>query len=122
MLLLARSIDSDTGKSVLYGRKTTGLIKPMELFAWAITWLWLRNYYRTYAISVATEVKRVLKSPEDFKQGSIFPIKDSAEKQNGFVVQDGNYLSGRWPGDCYTLAQRFVDLLNSRAVSTCSTK
>ncbi len=114
VLLLARSIDSETGKSVLYGRQTTGLIKPMELSAWAMTWLWLGNYYRTYDISVATEVKRVLKSPKDFKQGSILPIKDSVKKLNGFVVQDGNYLSGRWPGDCYTLAQRFIDLLKSQ--------
>ena len=114
VLLLARSIDSDTGKSVLYGKQTTGLIKPMELAAWSMTWLWLKNYYRTYNISVATEVKRVLKSPKDFKQGSILPIKDSAKNLNGFVVQDGHYLSGRWPGDCYTLAQRFVDLLKNQ--------
>ncbi|MCJ8318101.1 MAG: type 1 glutamine amidotransferase domain-containing protein [Colwellia sp.] len=116
VLLLARSIDSDTGQSVLHGRKTTGLIKPMELAAWAMTWLWLKNYYRTYNISVATEVKRVLKSAKDFKQGSILPIKDSVRKLNGFVVQDGNYLSGRWPGDCYTLAQRFIDLLKSKKI------
>jgi len=115
VLLLARSIDDETGRSVLYGRKTTGLIKPMELSAWVMTWLWLKNYYRTYDISVATEVKRVLKSPRDFKQGSILPIKDSKEKLNGFVVQDGCYLSGRWPGDCYTLAQHFVNLLNKKS-------
>ena len=29
----------------------------------------------------------------------------------GFVVQDGNYLSARWPGDAWTLALRMNDLL-----------
>lgn len=114
VLLLARSIDSNTGQSVLYGRQTTGLIKPMELAAWYMTWPWLKNYYRTYNISVATEVKQILKSPKDFKQGSILPIKDSLNKHSGFVIQDGNYLSARWPGDCYTLAQRFVDVLKGK--------
>lgn len=87
----------------------------MELAAWFMTWPWLKNYYRTYNISVATEVKQVLRSPKDFKQGSILPIKDSSKNLNGFVIQDGNYLSARWPGDCYTLAQRFVEALKSRS-------
>jgi hypothetical protein len=28
-----------------------------------------------------------------------------------FVVQDGNYVSARWPGDAYLLGRRFTDLL-----------
>ena len=114
VLLLARSIDAKTGKSVLYGKKTTALPKSMELSAWAMTWLWLKNYYRTYDISVETEIKQVLASSKDFKQGPLLPLKDNVNKHSGFVVSDGNYLSARWPGDCYTLAQCFVDLINSK--------
>jgi len=114
VLLLARSINSETGRSVLHGRKTTALPKSMELSAWLMTWLWLKNYYRTYDISVETEVKQALASTNDFKQGPLLPFKDSANKLNGFMVSDGNYLSARWPGDCFTLAQKFVDLLKSQ--------
>jgi hypothetical protein len=28
-----------------------------------------------------------------------------------FVVQDGNYVSARWPGDAYLLGRRFTNLL-----------
>jgi putative intracellular protease/amidase len=27
------------------------------------------------------------------------------------VVRDGNYVSARWPGDAYTFANTFVDVL-----------
>jgi hypothetical protein len=30
-------------------------------------------------------------------------------------VQDGNYLSARWPGDAYLFARRFRDLLQPAA-------
>jgi hypothetical protein len=29
------------------------------------------------------------------------------------VVEDGNYLSARWPGDAYLFGRRFDDLLRS---------
>jgi putative intracellular protease/amidase len=30
---------------------------------------------------------------------------------HAFVVQDGRYVSARWPGDAYLFAKRFIDLL-----------
>jgi hypothetical protein len=30
-----------------------------------------------------------------------------------FVVEDGRYVSGRWPGDSYLVAKRFVAQLES---------
>jgi len=116
VLLLARSINPKTGKSVLFGRQTTGLTRPMEISAWFITWLWLRNYYRTYDISVETEIKQALESTNDFKQGPILPIRDSAMNlKPGFTVCDDNYISGRWPGDCHKLAQEFVALVKYKS-------
>ena len=50
-LLAARSTDPDTGRSVLYGRKTTSLTWSLERRAWQlarITRFWDRDYYRTY--------------------------------------------------------------------------
>jgi hypothetical protein len=29
-----------------------------------------------------------------------------------WVVVDGRYVSGRWPGDVHTLARRFLQILN----------
>ncbi|MGB7740282.1 MAG: type 1 glutamine amidotransferase domain-containing protein, partial [Steroidobacteraceae bacterium] len=46
VVLAARSRNAD-GRSVLYGRKTTALTKPMELTAWSLTRAWLGDYYRT---------------------------------------------------------------------------
>ena len=31
-----------------------------------------------------------------------------------FVVEDGNYVSARWPGDAYLFAKRFAALLDAR--------
>lgn len=115
VLLLARTIDPSTGRSVLFKRKTTALVAmTMELPAWAMTYLWLGNYYRTYAATVEAEVKAALEKPTDFKRGSLFPVRDSKRKpQAGFVVKDGNYLSARWPGDCHRFGQEFVSLLQA---------
>jgi len=111
-LLLARSIDPENNRSVLFGRKVTGLLKNMELSAWFITWIWLRNYYRTYATSVESEVKTFLESDEDFVRGPILAKRDSSENlENGFTVRDGNLITARWPGDCHKLANDFIKLI-----------
>lgn len=133
-LLAARSTDPDTGRSVLYGRKTTSLTWSLERRAWQlarITRFWDRDYYRTYReqpgqpagyMSVQAEVTRALAAHDDFQD---VPPDDpnAARKISGryrdtlederpaFVVQDGSYLSARWPGDVYTFAKRFAAIL-----------
>ncbi len=47
VLLAARS-RAASGKSVLFGKRTTALTKRMEMSAWLLTCAWLGNYYRTY--------------------------------------------------------------------------
>ncbi|MBL8507818.1 type 1 glutamine amidotransferase domain-containing protein [Chitinimonas sp. JJ19] len=112
VLLPARTLDPATGKSVLHGRKSTGLPAFMELFAWFVTAPWLGRYYRTYPCSVATELKAALADPHDYTHGPVLPLRDSADNHhNGFVVEDGNYLSARWPGDCYRFAKRYSELV-----------
>ena len=38
--------------------------------------------------------------------------RDSANDGSAaFVVEDGNYVSARWPGDAYTFSKRFAALL-----------
>jgi putative intracellular protease/amidase len=109
VLLLARSIDPTTKKSVLHGRKTTALTKTMELSAWTMTKPFLGDYYRTYPTTVQDEVEEALASKDDFQSGPLIPRRDTADKP-GFIVRDGNYVSARWPGDCYAFARACVDL------------
>jgi hypothetical protein len=127
VLLAARSVDPATGHSVLYGRKTTALTWAMERLAWRLTRVtrfWDPNYYRTYTekpgqpggyMSVQSEVTRALKGPTDFcdvvRGSPHWWLKSSGmvrdtptDSRPAFVVDDGSYVSARWPGDTHTLA------------------
>jgi putative intracellular protease/amidase len=134
VLLAARSIDPSTGRSVLHGRRTTALTWELERRAWQVarwTRFWDRGYYRTYLerpgqpegfMSVQQEVTRALASQGDFldvptnsprasvKRGG--RARDRADDDRpAFVIEDGNYVSARWPGDVHTFASRFAGLL-----------
>jgi protease I len=113
VLLAARSRTPE-GRSVLYGRKTTALTRFMELTAWALTRVYLGDYYRTYPTTVEDEVRAALAAPEHFVRGPISAIRDSPDNLGaGFTVRDGNYLSARWPGDAHRFANEFAAILNS---------
>jgi putative intracellular protease/amidase len=128
VLLAARSVDPATGHSVLYGHRTTALTWALERTAWRlsrITRFWDPDYYRTYNeepgqasgyMSVQSEVTRALKNPADFcdvEHGSPhYRIKTSGiardtatDSRPAFVVDDGSYVSARWPGDTHTFAK-----------------
>jgi protease I len=108
VLALARSRRED-GKSVLHGRKTTALPARMELIAWWLTRFWLGTYYRTYPTTVEAEVRAALASPDDFSAGPFSIRKDSPQHlTRGFVVEDGRYVSARWPGDAHAYATKLV--------------
>ncbi len=111
VLLAARSRGIDN-KSVLYGKQTTALTKPMELMAWALTCVYLGNYYRTYPTTVEDEVRAVLAAREHFIRGPMSIVRDSPRNLKvGFTVRDGNYLSARWPGDAHRFASEFALML-----------
>jgi len=141
VLLAARSISKTTERSALYGKKTTALPWDFENSAWKLTKylarFWDSNYYRTYQEtanepkgywSVENEIKRALENEADFinvpKDTSHFKLKTSGLARDkvsnahpAWVVQDGNYLSARWPGDAHTLASSFINTLNKTKVS-----
>ena len=111
VVLVARS-KAKNGKSVLYGRKTTALLESQELLAWSLTCLWLKDYYRTYPMTVEGEVKSCLASDKDFISGPPPMFRDSPQKlKHGFVAIDRNYISSRWPGDAHRFANEYLKLL-----------
>ena len=142
VVLAARSISAKTGKSVLYGRRTTALTWKLERSAWLLSryagrW-WDRDYYRMYREqagepsgyrSVQAEVTRALARPEDFfdvpddapdrfrKAGGLFRDTPSDDRP-AFVVRDGNYLSARWPGDVHRFARTFAAMLADVALNS----
>lgn len=95
---------------VLAGKKTTCLPKYMERSAYLITAWKLGRYYRTYDAYVEDEVRAALASPSDFVRGPRVLTKRGtmADDSPGMVVEDGAYLSARWPGDAYLFAKRLL--------------
>jgi putative intracellular protease/amidase len=116
VLVLARTADAATGRSVIASRRTTCLTKFMERSAYLITAWKLGGYYRTYPEYVEDEVKAALDDPAQFERGPRSTKRGTAEDDGpAFVVEDGNYVSARWPGDAYLFAKRFEVLLATRA-------
>ena len=105
MLPLARA-------GVLKSKRTTALTYIMEEIAVRLTDKALPGHYRTYPVSVEREVRTRIGRQGKFERGGLFPRYAGSTAPNaGFVVQDGNYLSARWPGDAWTLALRLNALL-----------
>jgi protease I len=101
---------------VLKGKRTTALTYIMEEIAVRLTDKALPGHYRTYPISVEREVRQRIGKQGRFERGVLFPRYAGSKSPNaGFVVQDGNYLSARWPGDAWTLALRLDEHLRSLA-------
>jgi protease I len=112
VLIPARAHDPNTGRSVLYGRKTTALIRSQELSAFAMTAMWLGRYYRTYAPTVEDEVRSALASSDDFLSGTFLLGREGPDKRDyGFAVRDRNYLSARYYVDAYKFADALVEML-----------
>jgi putative intracellular protease/amidase len=115
VLVLARTRDQATGKSVIASRRTTCLLKYQERGAYLLTAWRLGRYYRTYPAYVEDEVKAALDSPAQFVHGPRAYAARGTSTDDGpaFVVQDGNYLSARWPGDAYLFTKQLIALLQA---------
>jgi putative intracellular protease/amidase len=135
VVVAARARSPCTGRSVLYGRKTTSLTWHQERLAWSlgrVLRFWDPMYYRTYAErkgepdgarGVQAEVTAALASPSDYYDVAA-DDPDARVKLDGrrrdsltdarpaFVVRDRNYVSARWPGDVHTFATTFVGVLS----------
>ncbi len=111
VIVLARAKDPATGKSVLATRRTTCLPKYMEKTAWMLTGWKLGRYYRTYPEYVEDEVRRALDdAATQFERGPRVLTKKGTRDDDtaAFVVEDGSYVSARWPGDAYLFAKKVI--------------
>jgi putative intracellular protease/amidase len=134
VLLVARSVSPRTGRSVLFGRRTTSLTWSQEHLAanlGRVARFWDGSYYRTYEdepgqpcgyMGVQAEVTRALEKPGDYldvpKDAPDYSLKTDGRHRDtmrddrpAFLVEDGRYLSARWPGDVHTFAKRFAAML-----------
>ncbi|HEY8073788.1 MAG TPA: type 1 glutamine amidotransferase domain-containing protein [Labilithrix sp.] len=106
VLVLARA-------GALKGHKTTCLPKYMERVAYFLTAWKLGKYYRTYPEYVEDEVTASLEDPSHFVRGPLHLVSQGTAKDDGaaFVVEDGAYVSARWPGDAYLFARKLLERL-----------
>jgi putative intracellular protease/amidase len=95
---------------VLEGVRTTCLPKYMERSAYLLTAWRLGRYYRTYPAYVEDEVREagaiVERGPRVLSRRGT-----ATDDSPAFTVQDGRYLSARWPGDAYLFGRQLVELL-----------
>jgi putative intracellular protease/amidase len=98
----------------LRGVRTTCLPKYMERSAYLATFWRRGRYYRTYPAYVEDEVRAALAKPDDFERGPRTLSKRGTrdDDTHAFVVEDGRYVSGRWPGDAYLIAKKLIERLN----------
>jgi len=102
-LVLARSIDPATGKSVIYDYKITALTKSLEKLAYYLTKWKLGDYYRTYPAYVQDEIGSYLQDKNNFETGVFSFIP--------FLVEDRNLITARWPNDVEKLANKLAEKL-----------
>ena len=102
-VVLARSRVPGSDRSVVAGRRLTALPWHMEMSAWAATWPFWGNLFRTYPTSVQTEL---VEAGAHFERGPLVPRYGAP-----FVVTDGNLISARWPGDAEAFAAALVAAL-----------
>ena len=83
----------------------------MERGAYLMTFWKLGRYYRTYPAYVEDEVRGALDQPKaQFERGPLVMSKRGTDTDDlgAFIVEDGRYVSARWPGDAYLFARRFA--------------
>lgn len=101
-IILARTKTPETGKSIIHAHNVTALNKFLEKMAYYLTAWKLGDYYRTYPEYVQDEVAHQLMSKRQFQAGNPFIPK---------VVENGNFITARWPLDAYLYAETLIKKL-----------
>ncbi|HET9989136.1 MAG TPA: type 1 glutamine amidotransferase domain-containing protein [Kofleriaceae bacterium] len=119
-VLAAARTKRDDGHSVLHGVRTTCLPKYMERAAFLSTFWRRGRYYRTYPKYVEDEVRESLARAEDFERGprELSNRGTRDDDTHAFVVEDGRYVSARWPGDAWAIGRKLIERLPAAAAAT----
>jgi putative intracellular protease/amidase len=109
VLVAARAKRAD-GRSVIADTTTTCLPKYMERAAFLSTFWRRGRYYRTYPKYVEEEVRE---SGCTFVEGPRVLSKRGTrdDDTHAFAVEDGRYVSARWPGDAYLITRKLIERL-----------
>jgi putative intracellular protease/amidase len=103
VLVLARTIDQRTGRSIVYGSKVTAVPKSLDRFAYLVDRWITKHGYVMYPRCVAEEVRGYLQHPQDLSFGpTIF---------TPYVVHDGMFITSRWYLDAELFADTFAHAL-----------
>jgi len=86
VLVLARTTDPQTGRSVLDGKTVTSLPKSLERSALWLTFWRVGRRFRTYPVYTEDEVRQSLGPTGHFAAGS--------GRNDPHVVEDGNLVDG----------------------------
>lgn len=106
VLVPARAVDPQTGRSVLDGHSATTLTLPLEKWAFRITWYRVGRRYRTYWKYTETELSKAV--------GPNGHVLRGTSNDEPFVVDDGQFVTGRYPVDVPLYAETFVRKLKAK--------
>ena len=109
VLVLARTLDPRTGRSVVYGSKVTAPPKSLDRFGYLLDRWLLRHGYVMYPRCVAEEVRDCLEHAQDISFGPSI-LKP-------YVVHDGVLITSRWYLDAELFAETFVGALGPNATA-----
>jgi hypothetical protein len=89
----------------------------MERTAYFVTAWKLGRYYRTYPAYVEDEVKAALDDAAQFVRGPRELSKRGTDDDDraAFLVEDGRYVSARWPGDAWRFGKALLSRLGTKA-------
>jgi putative intracellular protease/amidase len=107
VLVLARTIDPQSGRSLLDGRTVTALTKSLERSALWLTFWRVGRRFRTYPAYTEDEVRESLGSTGRFVAGG--------ERTEPHVVEDGNLVTARYAVDVKHFGHRLVAKLTVAA-------
>lgn len=115
VLVLARTRMPESDQPLLHGRRVTCLPKYMERTAWWLTAWKLGRYYRTYPAYVEDEVRAALGTSGRFERGPIHLFARGSDRDHSaaHIVEDGQLITARWPGDAWAIAKALCAKLSA---------
>jgi putative intracellular protease/amidase len=112
LIPLARAVDPETGRSVLYDYKTTSLTKLLEMIGYCSTFWLLGRRFRTYPEYVEDLTRAALRDRKQYSAGFLLLPH---------VVVDRNLVTSRyWLFDIMPYSLKFAEMAERRLAGSSS--